>query len=327
MPGQRITWMDLARGICILLVVILHASSALSERAGIATPEPIRMFNAALQPYRMTLLMFLSGMLLGRSLDKPAGPYVSGKLAQIYWPFLVWSMVTLWAEDRLTLEYILKTPISAPTLLWYLWFLCAYYILALGMNRLRIPVLPVIAASLVASAFLPDFVRAPRFAFLFAFFLLGHFCASRAGAITVPRAAGALGLLLAAAGGWLSIRGVPVRYEPAYAWAPFGLILGVLWLAPLYRSGSAAGNAVEWVGRNSIVFYVMHFPVQCVVVWLMVRQGWDDFAVIYPVTLLSALLAAVAMQALRERSALAAGLFDFRRLRELFPSRVPKRQT
>lgn len=301
----------------ILLVIVMHGSSALSERAGIVPPEGMQIFNAAVAPFRMTLLIFLSGMLLGKSMERPTSVYVSGKFSQIYWPFLIWSMVVLLAEQRFTLEYILKTPISAPTLLWYLWFLCAYYLLALVIKRLSLPILAVAVASLVASAFLPDFLRMSRFAYLFTFFLLGHYCTENK--VSLARAAPLAwgGLALAALGAWLSVRGVEIRYEAIHAWAPIALIAWVLWVSQYYAS-SPGSERIEWVGRNSIVFYVVHFPVQCMVVYIMTRNGYQTFWPIYLVAVVTSLLVAIGLQLLRQRFDLVAGLFDYRKFRLVF---------
>lgn len=326
MATGRLRWMDLARGLCILVVVIMHSSSALSERADIASPPLIEAFNAALGPFRMTLLMFLSGMLLGRSLAKPTGVYIRGKLAQIYWPFLIWSMVVLYAVDLFTVEYILKTPISAPTLLWYLWFLCAYYLLALGMKRFSIPLVPVALLALAVSPFLPDFLRMSRFAYLFFFFLAGHWYMQNRARIEIGGLFAALGLALAVAGAWMSVEGVVVRYEAVYAWVPLGLIVWTVWICGFYQGGSALARPIEWVGRNSLVFYVVHFPVQCAVVDAMTGHGMTAFYPIYFSAMAASLLAAILLQWLRERSLLVAGLFDFRKLQQAFQRTPAKPQ-
>lgn len=314
MATGRLRWMDLVRGLCILVVVTMHASSALSERAGIASPPVIQAFNDALGPFRMTLLMFLSGMLLGRSLDKPTGVYIKGKLAQIYWPFLIWSMVVLYAVDLFTVEYILKTPISAPTLLWYLWFLCAYYLIALGMRRFSIPLVPVALIALAASTVLPDFLRMSRFAYLFFFFLSGHWYMQHRDRFVVGAPLAWAGLAAAGAGAWMSVQGVIVRYEAVYAWVPLGLILWTVWIGARYQGGSALARLIEWVGRNSLVFYVAHFPVQCAVVDALTGRGMTGFYPVYITALLASLFVAIVLQWLRERSNLVAGLFDFRKL-------------
>lgn len=317
MAADRTRWMDFTRGICILLVLLLHASSALSA-SGIATPDPIQLFNKLFEPFRMTLLMFLSGMLLEKSLSKPAGEYIWGKLAQIYWPFLVWSMVILAAENRLTLEYILKTPISAPTLLWYLWFLCAYYLLALGMRRFSIPLIPVMIVSLIIAPFLPDFIRMSRFAYLFVFFLAGHYVASHRAVLPGSGLLALCGLVLAVVGGVLNASGWEVRYNSLYVWAPLGLIVFILWVSAFYAR-SVIGDGLEWIGRNSIVFYVAHFPVQLLVSRMIGDTSQISAYAPYVITLVASLAACAGLQIIRKHYRIIGGLFDFRKLQPVLP--------
>ncbi|NJS14115.1 MAG: acyltransferase [Sphingopyxis sp.] len=309
MAEGRKTWMDAVRGTCIFLVLLLHATVAVDHFA-VRAPDWLMAFNRLFGPYRMPTLIFLSGMLLGRSLRKPLLPYAEGKLAQIYWPFLVWSIVILLAESRFTLEFILKTPISAPTMLWYLWFLTAYYFIMFVLDRLKIPLIPVVIASLLASTVLPDFLRMDRFAFLFAFFLIGHIVASRQYALLGNCWLGMAGLLAAVAGALINASGTIIQYQATYAWAPLGMLLFITWFGQFYRS-SAAFAYGEWVGRNSLVFYVIHFPVQVVVTRGLRSFGVQEFWAIFPAAFFGSLIAGVVLQLLRERFALVAGLFDF----------------
>lgn len=321
-PRVRHHWMDFIRGLCILLVVALHATPALQFIVGVEPPSWVYAFNGFFAPFRMTTLMFLSGMLLTRSLDKPAGQYIGGKLNQIYWPFLVWSMVVLAAEGRLTLEYILKTPISAPTFLWYLWFICAYYLIALGMKRLGIPALAMAVACLVVSPFLPDFLRMSRFAYLFAFFLLGyHVSANRLDqGGRIPPLLGLAGLALALLGAIMSANGLKVQYNSVSAWIPLSMIVFILWAAPFYRP-VALTRPLEWVGRNSIVFYVAHFPAQCVVATALAGGALAAFTLSYGVLIATGILAGVVVTLLRARFEVVAAMFDFSIIQGWFPRR------
>lgn len=62
--GSRFTWMDLFRGLAVVLVTANHAADE-------STSEAIRGVMAALGDYRMPALLLLSGILLPRSLTKP----------------------------------------------------------------------------------------------------------------------------------------------------------------------------------------------------------------------------------------------------------------
>lgn len=332
---SRLVWMDFARGICILLVIVFHARPAMQVYAPMSLTEPFLLdtFNRFFAPYRMPLLMFLSGMLLHKSLAKDTRHYVQGKFTQIFWPFLIFSMLILFVGDRLTLINMLKVPISSPTLLWYLWFLVAFYLLTLAFVKARVPLWAVAVASLALVPFLPDIQRIPRFAFLFFFFLAGHLAMTmmhrsargtlQLGPLPLGRLTGAIGLVLTVIGGYISVTGGSIKYDVLHVWAPLGLAVLMLTVGPLYRTTSATAW-LEWIGRNSLVFYVIHFPVQMVTAQFMYgSSGITEFMPIFLSVVMMSLLVSTLLQMARTRFWFVAALFDFNRLRAGRPGLNP----
>ena len=305
----RQTWMDVVRGVCIVLVLLLHAYSLIMNSPG---TETIKAFNLVFGPYRMPILMFLSGLLLHRSLGKEVRPYVYGKLATIFWPFLIWSLVVLAAEQRLTLENILKVPISSPTLLWYLWFLFAYYIIALVLKRLKVSFALVAVVALIASLFLPDFLRMSRFAYLLFFFLLGEVVLERDVRIVDRRIVAGL-IAVAIAGAVLSVQGFSMSYNALYAWAPVSLVLAFYSL-PRHLYEFPGSSFLQWIGRNSLVFYVVHFPVQVMFDRAISPLFSGNVVLLYALIFAVGLTVSALFVVLRNMSEPVAGLFDFKRL-------------
>lgn len=307
--SQRQIWMDVVRGICIVLVLLLHAYSLIKDKPG---TETIQAVNLVFGPYRMPILMFLSGLLLQRSLGKGTRPYIYGKLALIAWPFLIWSLVVLAAEQRLTLVNVVKVPISSPTLLWYLWFLCAYYIIALVLKRFKVSFTLVAVVALIASLFLPDFLRMSRFAYLLFFFLLGTVVLERDVRIVDRRIISVL-ILGAIAGATLNVQGFDMSYNALYAWVPVSLALA-LYSLPRHLYEFPGSSFLQWIGRNSIVFYVVHFPVQVVFDRAVSPFFSENVIFLYALTFTMGLTVSALVVVLRNTSEPAAGLFDFKRL-------------
>ncbi|MBE9640462.1 acyltransferase family protein [Salipiger pacificus] len=264
----------------------------------------------------MPLLMFLSGMLLHRGLAKSNKAFLLGKFAKIFWPFLLWSVIIYAAEGRMTLEFILKTPISAPSLLWYLWFLSAYYVMSLALDRWSIPILPVIVVAIAASSVLPDLLRMSRFAYLLSFFLLGHLVATRNLSMEGRVLFGLAGLTCALTGAIISILQGNVLYDPRFVWVPLGMIAFVLWAAPRCNGG-ALWRSIEWVGRNSIVFYVSHFPIQLLVARHAQDLGIANVNSVLAAVLLVSLCGGALLQVVRTRYAIFAALFDLSKSRDI----------
>ena len=133
---SRLRWMDLARGIAILLVIAHHAM-ALLARVEVDVPELMRMIDAVFAPFRMPLLVFLSGMLVTRALAKPTPVYFGRKARGLLWPYLIWSLVVLAVTGGLTFSLLRNVLYYPPTFLWYLWFLFVYYAIAWAPSSLR----------------------------------------------------------------------------------------------------------------------------------------------------------------------------------------------
>lgn len=83
--------MVLLRGTAVILIAVMHATVEGGSGA-------MQVVNVLLEPFRVPMLLVVSGMLLHRSLAKPLRIYVSGKVRRILWPWLVWMvpMIAVW---------------------------------------------------------------------------------------------------------------------------------------------------------------------------------------------------------------------------------------
>lgn len=180
---NRLEWVDWLRGLAILFVVFHHAVVAFVV-VGVSPPDWALVTNSVVSPYRMPMLMFLSGLLLDRSLRKPTRVYIAGKLRRIGWPYLVWTMgiiVFLVAASQLlgsggySIESILSLILDPRTYTWYLAYLLLYYLLALVVPPLaRAVAVPVL---FTLSFVIHDGDGWTRLTFLLAFFFLGDLAA------------------------------------------------------------------------------------------------------------------------------------------------------
>lgn len=304
--GSRVEWMDALRGMAILLVVLDH--SADQVRSSIPESlETLTVFNDAASPFRMASLMFLSGLLLPKSLAKTSARYLKGKLANVGWPYVLWSFIILGllagtaplTGNSVGVEKFLRIFYNPPTYLWYLAYLLVFYVVCLLIApKVRTWFVP---ATLLASAVALDDLR--RMLFLFAFFLLGDFAARNASAwkvITGNRWCLFTGALLGIVTAFFAGMGLTVRYEAVWA---FGVIGGIIAAIPLLQrlAVTAAGKRLAAIGQNSIVFYVTHWSVMLVSYHLLLRAGitnpWALVALIFAAGLGSGFL----MSAARER--------------------------
>lgn len=264
-PRVRMVWMDTLRGGAILLMLLWHATS-LPRLEGVHVPEVVVAFNDALLPYRMPTLMFLSGLLLPMSLRKPLGVYYRGKLALIAWPYVVWVLV-LGLVDGFDLPVWHPRTYWPSTYLWFLFFICVYYLVAPLLRRLP-PLVPPLA--FWVAALLVDSPLLHRMLYFAVFFFAGAWVAARLGDLPARLTSRTLlavcGLLA------LGFAVVAATRDVTYAAAtvPFSLCGIVVVVALAARLGPARGTGpIRFVGRSSIVYYASHFPVMLVVVRML----------------------------------------------------------
>ncbi|WP_300266702.1 acyltransferase [Microbacterium sp.] len=284
---RRITWMDVLRGTSILLVILHHTTQIVAYRVD-DVPEVFAFISAFFAPYRMPMLMFLSGLLVAGSLKRPAGEYIWGKVRRILWPIVVWTLVYAAAEmvaDPSQVKYMPWELGFWNTYLWFMQFIFAYYIIALVIRW--VPIWVVMVVPFAAAFVIPgDLELLQRFLYLMPFFFLGAFIEKYWNTyarlisarlawvlIVIPVAvavySGLDDIWVRAAG---DERGGGLWYEP---WAAVPAMLGILILVRL----AATIPEVRWlapvrfVGRYSLIYYVSHYPVFAALGWIAMKVG------------------------------------------------------
>lgn len=325
---RRIVWMDVFRGSAVILVIVEHAIVLpLSQ-----VPSVLLAFAAALSPFRMPALMFLSGLLLERSLAKPPLVFLLGKVDQVLWPYVLWSVVFVvmsipGAPAPNVLQQLLVDPTS-PT--WFLGYLFIFYCLGLVVAprfRWALIVIALILAAILAPSGPTLIAFGPasplqRFLCLLAVFLAGSLV-GRSGIdlVAVGRRLPIrlLALMALVVMGWMTALGVSVRFEPLFI-AP--VIAVIVACVPLSQSVGrfALGRGAALAGRHSIVFFVLHWPAQVVVVRLVPITGWWQCSALVCVGLLVPIVFVV----IRKRLPVLRFLFDLGLRRRVVPRAVGK---
>ncbi|RYF80999.1 MAG: acyltransferase, partial [Chitinophagaceae bacterium] len=97
MKPARLSWMDYARGIAIILVAYRHVFEGAKE-AGIAVQqyEFLEYFNIFFYSFRMPLFFIISGVFITRSLQKRGlKAYTENRARTVLYPYFVWGFLQL----------------------------------------------------------------------------------------------------------------------------------------------------------------------------------------------------------------------------------------
>ena len=268
--SSRMLWMDMLRGAAISLVVIYHCTVYMSEKYT-ESFAGFMYFGELIAPVRMPLLYFLSGLLLARSIDKGAKNYALGKLNNLIYPFVVWTVVLYFLYEAR--EVVLGLPSEIELFrallydpwhhLWFLHYLAVYYLIGFFLFKAGLVVAALVAVTLYLVGYPAGY---GYFTALFMFFIAGAF-ANRSSAcpkwIVAHRnllAWGGLAVitlcLLA-----VTLELVPIaKHNLTYcliAGAALPIVINLAIRAERWR----CAPALAYLGRNSLVLYMVHVPV------------------------------------------------------------------
>jgi uncharacterized membrane protein YcfT len=164
--GQRLAWVDSAKAISIVLVVLIHADRWL-EFVGADSPW-IGAFNELFTTMRMPLFFAMSGLLAQRWIhERSWRQLLTGKLRILIWVFLVWQPIVFLykisaanflpdqADSSLLahLARLVGSPIRPNGETWFLWALVLFFVLAKVTRRVP-PVVQVGVAGAISAAWL-----------------------------------------------------------------------------------------------------------------------------------------------------------------------------
>jgi uncharacterized membrane protein YcfT len=289
---DRLTWVDAAKGISIVLVVLGHAHSWLAA-AGYPTSSPFGI-NEALANMRLPLFFFASGLFAATLLEGSWRRLFSSRLALLAWVFFIWQFIDI-GYSVVVGVVIRGAPVGdivneaawkpfesivrPMNELWFLWALCLMFIIVKLLWKLPVAVriLVTLAPALIMTGLDPaqeallqenlklGWVGLFNYTFVFMLAaLLGRPTAARIAAVPpLVATAAALGA------------GTALLAAPLVNWGVFdiififaGLAFGIALALLAQRIG-----LLRAIGRNTLPVYVMHTTVLiAVIVALMITD-------------------------------------------------------
>lgn len=91
--SERLNWIDLSKGLGIILVVYGHVARGLNS-AGIGF-DAYRQIDNAIYAFHMPLFFLLAGFFFVKSAQKGLLNYMKSKTATILYPYLIWSLIQI----------------------------------------------------------------------------------------------------------------------------------------------------------------------------------------------------------------------------------------
>ena len=297
--ADRVGWVDYAKGICILLVVLFHTVNHYEEAIG-ATGW-MRWIVEFSKPFRMPDFFLISGLFLPRTINANLTTYLDKKVVHFVYFYLLWLGLTLLLTDNDTLrsnpiefaKLYLWNIVQPTGVLWFVHMLAVFYVVTRLVSRLpKWAVLVAAAALQIAHQALwidtPSFI-ANRFMDYYVFFFLGYAAADIVFAVAERAKARpwvTFGVLAgwAAANEWLTRDGL--HHMPIYGlMMALAGALAIVEIAALLSKAKSA-RFLRYCGQNSIVIYLTFFFPMTVLERLLAANnaipdvGWACFAIL-----------------------------------------------
>jgi fucose 4-O-acetylase-like acetyltransferase len=104
---KKLGWINLVRGITIIMVVYRHSFEGL-KYAGISRASTnMEMLNELMYTFRMPLFFVISGILMNLSLQKRSlNQYIVKRAELILYPYVIWSAIQITLQFLAPMEYV-----------------------------------------------------------------------------------------------------------------------------------------------------------------------------------------------------------------------------
>ncbi len=267
-PG-RIDWVDYAKGICIILVVMMHSVLGVENAAG-QTGFMHYVVEFA-RPFRMPDFFLISGLFLAVVIDRDWRTYLDRKVVHFAYFYVLW----------LTIQFAFKSPSYAADAgwahvaymyalsfidpfgtLWFIYLLPIFFVVTKLTRKVPAYVIWPIAAALEMAHIFTEWTVIDEFAARFVYFYSGYLFASKIFALS-ERAAEHPKLALAGLALWAVINAALVATGLA-TWPVISLVLGFAGAGAIIVTATLLAkmrwlDGLRFCGEHSIVIYLAFF--------------------------------------------------------------------
>lgn len=309
--ASRVDWVDYAKGICIVMVVMMH--SVLGVEAAAGREGFMHVVVAFAKPFRMPDFFLISGLFLSRVIDRDWRTYLDRKVVHFAYFYVLWVTIqfgfkapSFAAEQgwgHVGLLY-LESFIEPFGTLWFIYLLPIFFVVTKLTRGIPVIMIWAAAAALEMLHVTTGWTVIDEFASRFVYFYSGYVFANYVfalsdGARARPEAA------VAGLGAWALINAVVVNAGFS-EWPLISLALGYAGACAIIVCGTLLAkmrwlDALRYCGEHSIVIYLAFFLPMAVTRTVLLKTGviGDIGAVALIVTIMGVIGALAIWWALR----------------------------
>ncbi|MBR1171376.1 acyltransferase family protein [Bradyrhizobium liaoningense] len=281
--AARIDWVDYAKGICIVMVVMMHSVLGVELAAG--QTGFMHAVVAFAKPFRMPDFFLISGLFLSLVIDRDWRTYLDRKVVHFAYFYVVWVTIqfgfkapafaaeTGWHQVGLLYLESFVEPFGT---LWFIYLLPVFFVVTKLTRKVPPLALWLIAAALETARITTGWTVIDEFCARFVYFYSGYLLAPYVFALS-NRARKHPALALAALASWALVNAGLVA-SGASEWAIVSLALGFAGACAIIVAGTLLARAhwlnfLRFCGEHSIVIYLAFFLPMASTRTLLLRTG------------------------------------------------------
>src|ERR1700744_5005649 len=267
-PG-RVDWVDYAKGICIVMVVMMH--SVLGVEAAAGQTGFMHAVVEFAKPFRMPDFFLISGLFLPVVIDRGWRTYLDRKVVHFAYFYVLWVTIQFgfkaphfaseagWTHVAMMYLEAFIEPFGT---LWFIYLLPVFFVVIKATRRMPAPVIWGVAALLEMAHVATGWDVIDEFCARFVYIYSGYLFAPYVFALS-DRARAYPALALAALALWALADGglVALGYSE---WPIISLVLGLVGACAIITTGTLLAR-MQWLtflrfcGEHSIVIYLAFF--------------------------------------------------------------------
>ena len=267
--ADRIDWVDYAKGICIILVVMMH--SVLGTELAAGQTGFMHVVVEFAKPFRMPDFFLLSGLFLAVVINRDWRTYLDRKVMHFAYFYVLWVTIQFAFKaqnlaDGQGIGHLLSlyafAYIEPFGTLWFIYLLPIFFVVTRLSRALPTPLVFAIAAALEMAHIVTGWTVIDEFAARFVYFYSGYLFAGQVFAISdTARARPALTLIGLAIWAVVNATLVHVGFSE---WPVISLALGYAGALAIVVAGTLLAR-LQWLtffrfcGEHSIVIYLAFF--------------------------------------------------------------------
>ncbi len=279
----RVDWVDYAKGICIVMVVMMHSVLGVEAAAGQNGFMHVVVMFA--KPFRMPDFFMISGLFLPLVIDRDWRTYADRKVVHFAYFYVLW----------VTIQFGFKAPVFAAEsswshvgllylesfiepfgTLWFIYLLPIFFVVIKLTRRLPPLAILTIAALLETAHIATGWTAIDEYCARFVYVYCGYLFADRVFALS-NRARANPALALAGLLTWATVNGGLVALRLS-EWPIISLVLGLSGACAIVTIGTLLARAhwlnfLRFCGEHSIVIYLAFFLPMAATRTLLLHTG------------------------------------------------------